>query len=206
VPETIKIKERSDGLLRVERKGMSGWVIAGVVLGLAVAATVNGGDLKDRTAQAVAAARAGQYNEAWQHLKLQPGRKYARSEQGCARYSSGQVRQFFAGTPCRSLERGLLVVGAGADTIAVSVAWVQLPSTKSAARLKQLLDKDNAGDIHPISGRVIKLGDIRFTGKHYSSLQSETMVVIAEAEPVRGHPTTRLLDAVTQVAVALPPL
>jgi hypothetical protein len=207
VPEKVKIKEGSDGLLRVERKGrLRGWVIAGVVLGLVFAVVVSKGDLTERTTRAKEAARIGHYDEAWQHLQLRPVTRSVRSDRQCAQRSSGQVRQLFASTPCRSLKRALLVVGTGADTIAVSVAWVQMSSTKDAAQLKQILDKNDMGDIYPISGRVLKLGDIRFTRKHYSSQQSETMVVIAEAEPVRGYPAANLLDAITQVAVALPPL
>jgi hypothetical protein len=173
---------------------------------LVVAVTARGGHLREQTAQGVASARAGQYDEAWQHLQLRPVKRYAKPERGCARYSSGQVRQFFARTPCRSLERALLVVGTDADSIAISVAWVQMPTTSTAARLKQTLDQGGPAGIHPVSGRTLKLGDIRFTRRHYSSQQSETMVVIAEAEPIRGHPAATLLDAAAEVAVALPPL
>src|SRR5262249_17551685 len=163
------------------------------------------GDLRARTALGAEAARKGRYDEAWQHLQLRAVNGYATSEQGCAPYSSGQVRQSFAGTPCRRLDRALLVVGTGGDAIGISVIGGQMPSTNPATQLKQMLDKDGTGDISPLPGQELALDDIRFTGKHYSSRRSGALVVTAEAEPVRGQPATDLLDAVTQVAVELPP-
>ncbi len=181
--------------------------IAGVMLGLVVASTVGGGDggMKDQTAKAVAAAQAGLYDQAWHQLQLQPVARDVQSGQRCAQYSSGQVRQLFTRTPCRSLKRALLVVGTDKDTIAISVSWVQMPNASSAASLKQTLDKDGTGDISPIPGQVLALENTHFVGKHYSSRRSGAMVVIAEAEGVRGHPAADLLDAVAQVAVELPP-
>jgi hypothetical protein len=176
-----------------------------------VASTVHHGDLKGQTAQAgaaargVAAAQLGHSDEAWQHLQLHPVNSYAQSDRACAGQSSGQVRQFLTRTPCRSLQRALLVVGTGTDTIAISVAWVRMPSSSAVAQLKPVLDKPGAGGIFPLSGHALKLGDIRFTGTHYSSRQSDALVVTAEAERVRGNPADNLLDAATKVAVALPP-
>jgi hypothetical protein len=201
----IRIEDPNDEV-DVDR-GMGGWVIAGVVLGLLVALTVRGGDgdLKKRTAQAKTAAHAGSYDEAWQALQLRPVTRDVSSARQCVPYSSGQVRQILARTPCRSLNRALLVVGTDKDTIAIPVAWVQMPNASSAASLKQTLDKDGTGDISPIPAQVLALENVHFAGKHYSSRRSGAMVVIAEAEGVRGHPAAGLLDAVAQVAVELPP-
>jgi hypothetical protein len=201
---TIRIKDPDDRV-DLEQGRFTGWVIAGVMLGLVVASTVHSGGLKERTAQGVAAAQLGHYDEAWQHLQLHPVKRYRQSERGCAGHSSGQVRQFLTRTPCRSLQRALLVVGTGTDTIAISVAWVQMPSSSAAAQLKPVLDKPGAGGIYPLPGQALKLGDIPFTGTHYSSRQSGALVVTAEAERVSGDPAAALLDAVTKVAVALPP-
>jgi hypothetical protein len=205
VTTTIKIKgpgQRVD----LEQGGLWGWLIGGALFGLLVALMVDDGGMKERTNKAVAEARAGHYDEAWHQLQLQPVARDVQSGQRCAQYSSGQVRQLFARTPCRSLRRALLVVGTDADTIAISVSWVQMPNTSSASRLKLTLDKDRAGDIYPISGQRVKVGNTRFTETHYSSRRSGTQVVIAEAEGVRGQPADNLLDAVTKVAVGLPPL
>jgi hypothetical protein len=201
---TIRIKDPG-GRVDLDQSRLRGWVIAGVVLGLVVASTVGDGDLSERTTRATTAAQAGHYDEAWQELQLRPVTRDVSSTRQCTRYSSGQVRQFFARTPCRSLNRALLVVGTDTDTIAIPVAWVQMPNASSATRLKQILDKDGTGDISPVPGQVLAAENVHFTGKHDSSLQSGALVAIADAEAVRGHPSADLLDAVTQVAVALPP-
>jgi hypothetical protein len=66
-------------------------------------------------------------------------------------------RQVCLRTPCRSLERTLLVI-ADVDgyTAVVSIAWVRMGNASRAARLQQLVDTDGTGNISPSEARYWK--------------------------------------------------
>jgi hypothetical protein len=168
-----------------------------------------GRTIQARTTSSRNAARRGQYEEAWRRLGLRAVRSAVRSAarnnatpgQECTANSTGQVRECFQSTPCRSLQRSLLVVSdPKGNTIAVSIAWVRMPSTSSAGRLVRVVDNHRAGDVLPISSTTLGLRGARFTGKHYASRVSGDLVVTAEATPGSGQPDPELLDSVARVA------
>lgn len=162
--------------------------------------------LRADTAKSQRAARRGRATEAWRRIRVKQVRRAVREETRCARHSFGQVQRFFLRTPCRSLTRVLLVLAdRDGNVMVVAVAWVRMRRTADARRFKRLEDTDGTGDISPIAGPALALRSLRFTGTHYDSRRDGRLVVVAEAEPVRGHPADPLLDAVTQVAVELPP-
>lgn len=169
--------------------------------------------LRTKTAKAKSTARAGQPPAAvWRQLGLRPLRSAPvreaamRDELRCLGQSTGQVRDFFAHTPCRALHRGLFTVADdhGAE-IVVSVVWVRLPSIGSALRFKDVIDVPGSGDITPLGAEVLGLGGVRFTAEHYESRRSRTQVGVVEAEAVSGRPPGELLDAVAEVAAHFPP-
>lgn len=154
---------------------------------------------------AEAAAAAGRYTAAWQALKLHGGRVGTGRSSQCATNSYGQVRDFFADTPCRSLHRELLAVSDTAgNTIAVSVAWVRLPTAAAGRALKALVDRDGTGSVRPLPTSRADLATVRFAGRYYASRRSGSLVVIAEAAPARGHPTSTQLHDAARVGAAFP--
>jgi hypothetical protein len=132
--------------------------------------------------------------------------KEVKRELECAVHSYGQVREFFVSTPCRSLQRTLLAIGdAEGNTVVVSIAWVRMRTAVSVERLKRLADTYGTGNVSPIAHEVLGLRGVRFTGKHYASRRTGSLVVIAEATPGSGQPDPAVLDGAAQVAAEFPP-
>jgi hypothetical protein len=177
------------------------------------AATASGGAVESVIGQSIQtritsssnAARRGQYREAWRRMGLRAISREIRRELQCAVHSYGQVQQFFLRTSCRSLQRALLVIGdADGDTAVVSIAWVRMHNASRAARLQQLVDTDGTGNISPIASAVLEARGVQFTGEHYASRRTGSLVVIAEAAPNTGQLEAEVLDAAAQVAVVFP--
>jgi hypothetical protein len=152
------------------------------------------------------AARRGQRDQAWQRLGFRNTREALGPAVECAAHSYGQVQEFFVRTPCRELRRMLvLVTDDNGGSVVVSVAWVRMRGLRPARQLRELADEYGTGNVAPIGGAALELGDLRFTGRHYESRRQGSLVVIAEAEPVGGQPEPAMLDALTEVAVLFPP-
>ena len=150
-------------------------------------------------------AAKGEEIDAWLRMSLKELKKVAKKDLECALQSRGQVQRFLLRNPCRSLDGVVLAIGdPDSDLVAVSVAWVRMRSKDTAAELKKLEDAPGTGDITPIAAEVLQLGDVRFTAAHYASRQAGALLVIAEADPLRGQPPAVLLDAVAHVADELP--
>lgn len=185
-------------------------VIGGVGVSGASAAggaveSVVGQSIQTRITSSSNAARRGQYREAWRRMGLRAISREINRELQCAVHSYGQVQQFFLRTPCRSLQRTLLVIGdADGDTAVVSIAWVRMHNASRAARLQQLVDTDGTGNVSPIGSAILEARGIQFTGEHYASRRTGSLVVIAEAAPESGQPDTEVLDGAVQVAVLFP--
>jgi hypothetical protein len=151
------------------------------------------------------AARKGQRDAAWQRMGLKIVKKAAKQELLCSTRSFGEIRQFFVHTPCRKLDRMLVAVGDGRGTsIAVTVSWVRMANSTDATKLKNLTDTDGTGNISPLAAAVLSVAEIRFDGHHYDSRQDGSLVVIAEAAPLTGHPGNQVLDDAADVADEFP--
>jgi hypothetical protein len=159
-----------------------------------------------RTANGRNAAKKGDRAEAWRRMALKEINKNIKHDLRCAVQSHGQVQQFFLKHPCDKLDQLLFAVtGTKGDLIIGTVMWVKMPSSTSAQQLKNLEDTYGTGDVTPFGTEVLQLGAFRFTGKHYQSRVDGRLVVIAETEPARGHPSDTLLKQVATVADVLPP-
>lgn len=164
-----------------------------------------GQSIQVRTTNGKDAARKGRYSEAWRRMGLKAVTREAKRELECAVHSYGQVRQFFLRTPCRSLQRTLLVIGdAKGNTVVVSIAWVRMPTAVSVERLKRLVDTHGVGNVYPLASETLELRGVRFTGQHYASRRTGSLVVIAETAPGSGQPDTEVLNGVAQVAAEFP--
>ncbi|WP_409185900.1 hypothetical protein F9C11_17295 [Amycolatopsis sp. VS8301801F10] len=200
----------------------TGGVFAAAALATAVAAA-SGGDavtsvgagLDAATTKSVSdtdmanskkAARKGNRTEAWRRLALKEARKKVEKDLRCAVQSYGQVQQFFLRHPCKKLDQLLFVVqDSSGNTIAGSVSWVTMPSAESAAQLRTLEDTYGSGDVTPFGTEILEANGFRFTGKHYRSRLDGKLVVIAETDPITGHPSDAFLKQVADVADVLPP-
>ena len=193
--------------------GGAGGAAVGAGVGAGGPAAVSGAvdsaaaqSIRARTANARSAARKNQPDQAWRSMGLTPLRQTAQRALTCIVHSHGQVQDFFAHTPCRSLDRTLLALAdAQGNTMVVSIAWIRMPTASSARQFKQLIDIHGSGDVYPLASELLELRGIRFTGQHYDSRRSGSLVVIAEAEPASGQPDTELMDGATEVAVHFPP-
>lgn len=187
----------------------------GVALSAATAASgaaesIAAQSIQTRVTNSRNAARRGQTSEAWRRMGLRvvtrAVNREIRRELECTAPSYGQVRDFFLSTPCRSMQRTQPVLcDEQGNTIAVSITWVRMPTAVSAERLKRLVDTDGTGSVSPITGEVSEARGVRFTGKHYMSRRTGSLVVVAETAPGGKWPGADMLDGVAEVAAELPP-
>ena len=198
-----------------KKKGRAA-AIAAVAVGAAVAGGAglsSGGGTAVESAPSVEgktaskdAARKGERGRAWSRLGLRQLRQVARAELTCTAHSYGQVREFFARHPCRRLDRLLLAIGdTRGNTVVVSIAWVHMPTARTAADLKDIADTDGTGNVEPLAATALDLTGVRFTGQYYGSRRSGSLVVIAEAAPGGGHPDPATMDDAAEVAAEFPP-
>jgi len=160
--------------------------------------------LRTRVSAGKSNARGGRPDAAWRDLGLRRLRRTVRQGAPCAMNSYGEVQQFLVRTPCRSLDRVLLVLDDGAgNSMVVSVSWVRMRGTRAAADLARLADEPGTGNVAPLPGALVRAGDIRWTGTNYASRRERSVVVIAEVEPVGGAPGHELMDGVAEVAAEL---
>jgi hypothetical protein len=165
-----------------------------------------GHSIHARTTTSTDAARKGHYDQAWQGLGLTALSKEVDRDPEGAVHSFGHVREFFLRTPCRSLQRALLVIGdPQGNTVAVSIAWVRMFTLSNAEALQRLADTSDTGNISPVPSDLPQLRGVQFTGQHHASRRTGSLVVIAQAAPGRGQPDTDVLDAAAQVAAQFPP-
>ncbi|MDQ0382213.1 hypothetical protein [Amycolatopsis thermophila] len=152
------------------------------------------------------AARKGQRQQAWSRLGLRAVKQTVRAELTCTAHAYGEVQRFFATHPCRKLDRLLLALGdTRGNTVVLSIAWVRMPTSGAAAELKNLADTDGTGNVEPLAATALDLTGVRFTGDHYGSRRSGSLVVIAEAAPAGGHPDAATMDDAAEVAAEFPP-
>lgn len=176
-------------------------------VGAALDTSVSQSTVDEATASSRKAAAKGDESEAWQRMALKEIKKDIKHDLRCAVQSFGQVQQYFLAHPCDRLDQQLFAIDDGkGNVIAGSVMWVKMPSEQAATQFRQLEDTYGSGDVTPFGTEVLELGGFRFTGQHYKSRQDGSLVVIAETEPVRGHPSDALLKEVATVADVLPPL
>ncbi len=167
--------------------------------------TAAGQSISAKKAEGKKAARKGNADEAWRRMGMRTLKKAVKQDLECVVNSFGQVRKFFARTPCKSLDRVLFGIGDDrGNSVAVSVAWVGFHTRGDAREFKRLDDVHGTGNVTPLASTLLGLADISFTGHHYQSRLNSKTTVIVEAEPATGQVSDEMLDAVADVAVLLP--
>ncbi|MCO1581808.1 hypothetical protein M8C13_39275 [Crossiella sp. SN42] len=162
-------------------------------------------NISARKSEGKKSAKSGKAEQAWQRLGTRQLRKEVRTAAECLSHSFGRVREFFAHTPCKSLDRALFSIGDGeGNVVVVSVVWVRFRSRGQAEDFRRLSDVHGSGDITPLAAELLELRDIRFTGRNYDAQPNGNAVVIAETETAAGSLSAEALDAVAEVAAQLP--
>lgn len=170
------------------------------------ASSTSGQALKARKAESQKSARKGRSDQAWQRMGLRGSRKVSEKGASCVAHSFGEIRRFFARTPCRSLDRVVFGLDNGRGAVAaVSVVWVTMPSRSKERRFRQLLDVHGNGDVAPLGSPLLKSYGIRFTGRNYDAQPRGRTTAVAEVERASGRFDREALDAIAEVAAALPP-
>lgn len=127
---------------------------------------------------------------------MRPLKKAVKQDLECAANYFGQVRKFFARTPCKSLNRVLFGIGDDqGNSVVVSVAWVGFHIRGDARDFKRLDDVHGTGNVTPLASTLLGLADISFTGHHYQSRPDGKTTVIAEAEAATGQVSDEVLAA-----------
>lgn len=189
--------------------GVMAWAGGGDLtasVGAALDSATSSGVTDADAARAENDAKKGDETGARRRLGLKELKRDLKREVRCAAQSFGEVQRFFLRHPCRKLDQ-LLFLWSDSDgnELVGSVMWVRMPSKGDAAQFKRIEDKYGSGDVTPVGTEILEVGGIHFTGKHYKSRPDDSLVVVAETEPVRGQPSEVFLKQVADVVDALPP-
>ncbi|MCP3804271.1 hypothetical protein NLX83_33875 [Allokutzneria sp. A3M-2-11 16] len=162
-------------------------------------------NISAKKADGTKAAKSGNARQAWQRMGLRELKKHAKSELNCLLNSFGEIRGFFARTPCKSLERNIFAIGDDEGNVAVvSVVWVRFHARSHAESFEKLHKVHGNGDVKPLASSLLDLADIRFTAHHYGSRRNGSTVTIAEAESAKGKVGGEALDVLAEVSSYLP--
>ncbi|HEX7659742.1 MAG TPA: hypothetical protein VF444_09690 [Pseudonocardiaceae bacterium] len=144
--------------------------------------------------------------KAWRKAGVQQVKKYVDQQLQCALQSYGQIQQFFIQNPCDNLHQALYVLpDLHGNTIIGKVSWIRMPSNETAEQFLKLENTYGTGDVTPFISQVLELDNIHFTGRYYQQKREGSLVIIAETEPLHGHPTAERLQQAADQAVTLPP-
>lgn len=130
-----------------------------------------------------------------------------RSDTDCAANSFGQIAEYFAGTPCTALTRGLFTTEVGGASALVSVSVVQLDDDVTAGEFRTLVDADGTGNVDDLlsSGSTYEGAPAEFPSDAYGSDLAGSEVRIVEVgwldEAAGGDDV--LLEATADAALAL---
>ncbi|MFJ6671420.1 hypothetical protein ACIQMJ_09975 [Actinosynnema sp. NPDC091369] len=193
------------GVLVLGLVGAGGAAGGGGVLGSSAGGSAGSSSVTARKLDGQKAAKRGDRDGAWQRMGMRRLNDAVRRQVECLSASHGEVREFFAHTPCASLDRMVIAVGDGAGNNAVvSVAWVGFRTSRDLRAFKRIEDRHGSGDIHPLGAPLLGMADIAFSGHYYGTDVDGTTITIAEAETAAGHVDPETLDALAEVAAYLP--
>lgn len=115
-------------------------------------------------------------------------RQASDSQTDCAAHSYGQVRSFFAGTPCTSVKRLLATTSVQGRTVVIASNVVAFDTPVQAQKYLALVNADGTGNISDLlregvtfAGAPAKLPDAAF-----ASRQAGSTVLVAEAAYITG--------------------
>jgi hypothetical protein len=124
----------------------------------------------------------------------------------CAAHSYGQVRTFFAKTPCSSVHRLLATTRQGSRAVVIASNVVTFDTAGQAARYLALVNSDGTGNISDLlrEGVGYAGGPSKLPAAAFASRQSGSQVWVAEAGYVTGSSSTSdpALKAIAEQGIA----
>jgi hypothetical protein len=187
--------------------GIAGWLIVSVIV-LAVLLAVRGPShsSKNSTAGSGPSTPAA---TATGNAPVPAGfvQRAADDQADCAAHSYGQIRSFFARTPCLSVHRVLSTTERNRRTVVVASYGVRFASAAGAAQYNTLVARDGTGNISDLlrEGRTFAGGPARLPTAAFASRQAGASVFVAEAAYAQGASDSSdavLLDVARQAVAA----
>lgn len=134
-----------------------------------------------------------------------------RQDDNCAEHAYDDIKRFFDESPCVSLTRALYVTKVpDGRTVYTSVAVVRMPDEQGAARLRELVDTDETGNVNDLVREgVVTIEGLKSLsrGGGYKSKQTGSEVVIVESDfdpkAQKGDSDEDVLDHVCEDALLL---
>lgn len=124
----------------------------------------------------------------------------------CAAHSYGQVRAFFARTPCSSVHRLLATTKQGDRTVVIASNVVTFDSATQAARYLALVNSDGTGNISDLLREGVGYAGApsKLPAAAFASRRAASQVWVAEAAYVTGSSsaTDANLKAIAEQAIA----
>lgn len=109
----------------------------------------------------------------------------------CVEHSYGAVHDYLRDHPCVGIERAWYEVDDGGDTAVVSAAWVGMPDSDSAGRLRSLVDDPGAGNLTELSREDGPHRDLGYSGRYYRSDRDGNTVGSLQVEPLQDTDGSR---------------
>jgi hypothetical protein len=128
----------------------------------------------------------------------------------CWRHSYGRTRVSLEAANCVKATRSLATGKVRGHPTLFVVARIQMSSVEAAASLKQVLDANGTGNLNDLlrEGRTFPGAPERMPPSGYASVQSGTVIQVAEAGFLKGTPSSSsnpaLRAAAAQVASLAP--
>jgi hypothetical protein len=99
----------------------------------------------------------------------------------CEENAHGEVKKFFAETPCKRLSRALYETTSGQAKAVVSVVLVSMPDADKSTALKKLADGDNTGNVNDLlydhTAKIAGAPNIG-NGKYESRLNGTELTIV----------------------------
>jgi hypothetical protein len=132
----------------------------------------------------------------------------ADDQTSCAAHSYGRVKDFFAKTPCKSVQRVLATTNQGGRPVIVASSIVSFASATQARQYLELVTSDGTGNINDLlrEGKTVAGVGHKLPDAAFASQQDGVRVLVAEAAYTDGKSdnTDATLKALAERAIRTP--
>jgi len=187
-----------------------GWLVVSlVVLGILLAVGGHHGSSHDQQAgsgpAAVTSTPAQSAAASGPALPSGWTRRAADRQTDCAAHSYGQVKAFFAGTPCTSVQRVLATTDTGGRSVVIASNIVTFDTADQAQRYLKLVNTDGTGNISDLLREGVSYpgGPRQLPDSAFASRADGNRVLVAEAGYASGSSNGQdpALDSIAAQAI-----
>jgi hypothetical protein len=120
----------------------------------------------------------------------------------CASHSRGRTKSVFQTQNCVKATRSLATGQVGGRQVLFVVSNIQMPSVEAAASIKQVLDSTGSGNLNDLlrEGKTFTGAPDKMPSSGYASVQTGTVVQVAEAGFLGGGPSSNTIPALRAAA------